>query len=217
MAMTIEQRREAARRAKAKYRASEKGRATESAYGRSYREKNRDVLLPQMRAYAAVYRRENPEKIKTDQRVYRERPGNRERARKQTAEWRRLNPGRTNDAMRRRYAANREYLLEKSLKWQRDNPDKVAIRAHNYRARKMAAGGRLSAGLVSLLLTEQDGKCCYCFVVFEGVGFHLDHYTPLILGGTNDDENIVLACPSCDCSKRHSHPLDFLRRVGLWA
>lgn len=169
-----------------------------------------------MRGYATVYRRENAEKVRAGQSAYRAIPGNRELARRRTAEWRAANPGRASAAMRKRYLLNRARLIAASIRWQRENPDKVATRRHNYVARKKAGGARLSHGLVRTLLLEQNGKCCYCAEEFAGSRFHLDHYMPLALGGRNQDENIVLACPSCNCSKRHQHPLAFLHRRGLW-
>lgn len=36
---------------------------------------------------------------------------------------------------------------------------------------------------------------------------HLDHVTPVHHGGSNDAENIVLACETCNCSRGHRNAL----------
>lgn len=47
---------------------------------------------------------------------------------------------------------------------------------------------------------ERDGKQCrYCGGV-EGP-FHVDHIFPVALGGSNDPENLTVACFSCNLSK----------------
>lgn len=62
---------------------------------------------------------------------------------------------------------------------------------------------------------EQDGKC------YWGGGdlisdYHVDHYIPLIRGGSNDPENIVLSCPYHNLSKNNKLPSEFLSGdIGL--
>lgn len=38
----------------------------------------------------------------------------------------------------------------------------------------------------------------------DGKVFHIDHLTPISLGGTHDLSNLVLSCASCNLSKRRA-------------
>lgn len=40
--------------------------------------------------------------------------------------------------------------------------------------------------------------CCYCKRVFLVSELTIEHITPRLFGGTNDPENIDLACPPCN-------------------
>lgn len=73
------------------------------------------------------------------------------------------------------------------------------IRAANRRARVKAAGGRITKAEVDRQLIAQSGLCWYCNA--QLLKFHIDHVVPLVRGGTNQPDNIVLACPSCNQSK----------------
>ena len=46
-------------------------------------------------------------------------------------------------------------------------------------------------------------RCEYCRAPqpVTGVRYHLDHVIPKSLGGTNDVENLALACPTCNYHK----------------
>nr|WP_139110026.1 HNH endonuclease signature motif containing protein [Ensifer sp. LC163] len=47
---------------------------------------------------------------------------------------------------------------------------------------------------------ERDGeRCRYCGTT-EGP-FHVDHILPVALGGSNDPENLTVACRDCNLSK----------------
>lgn len=62
-------------------------------------------------------------------------------------------------------------------------------------------------------LIERDGKVChYCGRPLQsGVGGYndeglsIDHITPVVDGGTDDLENLVLACRRCNLNKRTKH------------
>ncbi len=111
------------------------------------------------------------------------------------------------------YEKNKKRLLAISVEWGRKNKDKRkkykdAWRAKNrehtnfltrkyiYR-RKHAAGG-MSFQDSLWLKTLFKGGCAYCR---DGKGDTLDHILPLSKGGTNDKENLVMACRSCNSSK----------------
>ena len=196
---------------KKKYRDSPKRKASE----RAYYEANLARYRSFGRKSVAKWRAAHPEENKAAQLAWREK--NRERSRLVSQKWREEHRERHRAVARKYYNDNREKCIASALAWQRENPSKVAVSRNNYRGRKRDNGGTLSRDIIATLLAEQDGKCTYCCEPLEGVRFHLDHFMPVKLGGMDDDSNVVLACPRCNLSKRHSHPLDFMRRIGIWS
>lgn len=47
------------------------------------------------------------------------------------------------------------------------------------------------------------GRCEYCRMDqrLQGATFHVEHILPRAAGGTDDDANLALACPSCNLRK----------------
>jgi 5-methylcytosine-specific restriction endonuclease McrA len=54
----------------------------------------------------------------------------------------------------------------------------------------------------------RDGGCCrYCgCAVFFGRNAVLDHYIPVVRGGRTIDDNLRLACETCNTEKRDLLP-----------
>lgn len=51
------------------------------------------------------------------------------------------------------------------------------------------------------IVAKTYGMCFYCGVPFELTGFHIEHILPLSRGGTDDPDNLVAACPTCNILK----------------
>lgn len=129
------------------------------------------------------------------------------------------------------YASNRDQLLAKKDDRHRANPEArraadrkrnrkpERIEAHAERVavrRSRLAGGRVDAGVTRANLRKQYGDdCFYCGspMSFERLRqgdsrppnlATIEHVHPVALGGTHTWDNVVLACWSCNCSKRHS-------------
>lgn len=47
------------------------------------------------------------------------------------------------------------------------------------------------------LVQDQEGKCAYCFKELE-YDIHIDHITPLCVGGFNSIDNFVASCARCN-------------------
>jgi len=112
-------------------------------------------------------------------------------------------------ANNRKYAAaHREAQLDRERKYRAENPE--AARAHNHdrAARLRGAQGTHTGADIAAQRTRQKGRCYWCG---EQVGrrYHVDHVTPLVLGGSNGPENLVIACPFCNLSKHDKHPMVF--------
>lgn len=66
---------------------------------------------------------------------------------------------------------------------------------------------------MAIELWERWEHCCYwCHDELEPHEVVFDHYTPISLGGTDDPENMVLSCASCNASKAQLPP----RVAELW-
>lgn len=87
------------------------------------------------------------------------------------------------------------------------------------RARARNAEGKFNAADVLKLFANQKGRCYYCGVALQTTGnaqerFHVDHFLPLVLGGSNNPSNLVLACPMCNNTKSGVPPEEYLLSMG---
>lgn len=48
---------------------------------------------------------------------------------------------------------------------------------------------------------RDGGTCVYCRMFLDRNGGHVDHVVPVCQGGTNDLDNLVLACSACNLQK----------------
>lgn len=167
----------------------ERARASEIAY----RAANRDKV----RAAMAKYSAENADKIRA-----------------RASAWYAANPTRAKASRSKWYIANAEKVREATAKWQAENPKAVRVCAHNTRARRREAGGKLSKGLTERLYKLQRGKCACCKKPL-GDDYHLDHIMPIALGGSNTDDNIQLLRATCNQQKHAKHPVDFMQQRGF--
>lgn len=109
----------------------------------------------------------------------------------------------------RRYALRHpDRIRAQWAKWYQRNRAYETVRQQNKRARRQSAPGSFTDVDVQSIYEYQDGKCFYCQRPV-GDDFHRDHFIPLARGGTNDWTNIVVACPSCNFSKRDKLPEEF--------
>jgi hypothetical protein len=163
-------------------------------------------------ATGLAWRHANPDKARAHQQTY------------GTA-----HPGRKAAAVKKYEAANPEKVKAAKAAWNSKNKVRnaaskrawiaanrdahLAIR-NNRRARKIAAGGKLSKDLAQRLYILQKGKCPCCLRPLED-DYHLDHIQPLALGGTNTDDNIQLMRGTCNNQKNAKHPIDFMQSRGF--
>ena len=69
------------------------------------------------------------------------------------------------------------------------------------------------------VIARANGRCEYCLMhqSLQGATFHIEHIDPRSLGGTDDESNLALACPSCNLGKsnRHAAPDPDSTRVAV--
>lgn len=189
-----------------------KGRILER--GKIYREQNKDKkaerdrryylankndLVAKNRAYRQAKRRE----IAAQKRRYRE--ANKDKIAERDRAYRRRNKERIEDYQRDWRERNKERVARYSRNWSaRNKSAKSAARARR-RALLYNAEGYHTAGDIQRQYGIQKGRCYYCKVKLFSA-YHIDHLVPLSRGGTNWPDNIVIACPSCNCKKNNKLP-----------
>jgi len=179
------------------------------------------------KAQTAAWRAANQEHIKAKRASYYTANANKVKAKAKA--WAKANPERLKVRRTIYYAANAERIKTQSAAWvkanlKRSNTNKGAwasahpeinrTRNQNRRARKIAAGGRLSQGLAEKLFKSQRGLCPCCGSPL-GTNYHLDHIVPLKLGGPNSDDNMQLLRQQCNNQKGAKHPVDFMQSRGF--
>lgn len=102
--------------------------------------------------------------------------------------------------VREQYNARREEILsERRAKYEADPTVRLAAN----RARQALTSGAASAELVRReIVYERDGGICgICGTAVDPKRWHLDHKTPLILGGSHSYENVHVTHPECNLRK----------------
>lgn len=145
---------------------------------------------------------------------------NAKRYRKDREKWRAYhaaryaaNPERFKLSVRLRYEADPSRVRKCVKEWRKANPERYRAQVHTRRARKAAAGGKLSPDIVARLLVLQRGRCACCGKRL-GKRFHLDHIVSLARGGSNTDDNVQLLTQRCNNQKHAKDPIDFMRSRG---
>lgn len=67
------------------------------------------------------------------------------------------------------------------------------------------------AALADFVRHRAGHRCEYCGMsqALQGATFHIEHILPLTCGGLTTEENLALACPSCNLHKSdRSHAVD---------
>ena len=102
----------------------------------------------------------------------------------------------------------------KIAKWRKDNPLYLAQhRAHQLRRRALKRGldtGMVTTAFIKVLLAERI--CAWCDKETTEDQRTIDHVVPLDKGGLHDPINLVMACKSCNSSKRNKDAREFITR-----
>lgn len=69
---------------------------------------------------------------------------------------------------------------------------------------------------IRLLWEEQHGFCWYCARYVRSRDATLDHVIPQSIGGTDDMQNLVMACAPCN-NKKDDHLTDRVKTPGRLA
>lgn len=191
-------------------------------YNRKYQEANKERL----REVARKWREANPDKVKASRerqkessrirsRKWLEDPDNKLHSSKVKREYWKKNKSvlyarnrarilKDHEAYKeymREYAAkNKEAAYKRAKQWKLDNPDKVKLNNAKRKAQKLGT----KVGRISFQAIKAKGMVCgICGEPVEGK-YHFDHIIPLARGGTHTQDNLQIAHPSCNLSKKAS-------------
>lgn len=101
---------------------------------------------------------------------------------------------------RAHHEANKEHDIEQGRIYYAAHKKESFANAHLRRARILKAKGSHTAADVTRQYETQRGLCAYCSCEV-GDTYHVDHVLALTRGGSNNPDNLVITCPSCNHSK----------------
>ena len=128
---------------------------------------------------------------------------NPDKVRELRRKWQAANPDKVREANRKWHLANPETQRKSTRKWITKHPEKNREQVNNYRARKVASGGKITAKEWKDLCDEYGNMCLRC--KRTDVKLTLDHVKPLKLGGSNTIDNAQPLCKLCNSIKQARH------------
>lgn len=180
--------------------------------------RTRQASKPKNAAYARKWKAAHPERTKELSKKWRDQ--NKEDLKERNRKWREANREENAERHRAYYEQNKEEIIQKSREYAIANKERRAKqmrewRIANYarvvaygrirRAQKLNAQGTHTGDDIKRQYKAQKGLCYYCHN-HVGDTYHVDHVVPLSRGGSNDPENLVIACPACNLSKNKRLP-----------
>lgn len=179
----------------------------------------------------SLWREANKEKIKTNNKRYRENnreillekkkeyyDSNKKQYLLKNKEWRNNNPEKLKLSKQKEYIKNKEAYIKRARDWAKNNPEKAKISNLLSVRKRLATKFNLSEHFTSSdvenLLVEQQGLCYYCSSDISE-GYHIEHKTPLSRGGTDTKDNLCLSCKQCNWSKGKKTEEEYYKYVNL--
>lgn len=121
-------------------------------------------------------------------------------------------------AMKRAYAEKHAEKLSAYWKqYRKDHPEKT--KAHNkanwHKRRATIKGSTVNPQSIKLFILgtreKRSVSCYYCGTACSGKKVHFDHIISLSKGGAHSIENLCVACPKCNLSKRDKPIQEWIR------
>jgi 5-methylcytosine-specific restriction endonuclease McrA len=161
-----------------------------------------------------TYVRENPEKVKTQKLEHYEK--HKERVKEKSRSYYHENRKNIISRVNAKRAANPEIFVRYSRTQYDRHSEKIKAAARDYYRRNpasaKAAGARYRALKDSvtieivdfdLIMERSEGDCALCGLPVDPDKFHFDHTIPLSRGGWHTTNNLQVAHPFCNISKKN--------------
>lgn len=115
---------------------------------------------------------------------------------------------------RARYHKNKDKYNAQSREWAKNNREASQASAHQTQLKRkypevFAVSSITVKELRDWLIEKRETPCTYC----GKPGTHIDHVVPLAKGGMHSWDNIVLACKTCNLSKRDLDKDEWLSHI----
>jgi hypothetical protein len=102
----------------------------------------------------------------------------------------------------------RNCMRKNTKQWSENNPDKVKSRWVKRYELKKNAGIIICKEDLIMLRNSLNDCCSYCHIPLQGKG-EIEHKLPLSKGGTNETNNLTLACYQCNKEKANKSEKDY--------
>lgn len=176
------------------------------------RERNRSRnYYAENRARALEYAKANLDRINKRRRAHQQK--NRDRIKETKRSWYARNADKARAQANASYKRHKKTVRTKQADFYKRNPAPFKQRARNRRALLKKAAGSHTHADIEKLYASQGGRCAICFRQLNGK-YDVDHVVPLLRGGSNDPENLQLACCPCNNRKRAKDPFQFAQELG---
>lgn len=133
---------------------------------------------------------------------------NRERIKRRLRAWHENNREHLRTYRERNRDKTQTYRIaskESAKAWRAAHREESRAIVRRRRAIKLGAQGTHTAKDIQQQFDRQKGKCYYCKVKV-GKNYHVDHVIPLVRGGSDGPENLVIACSTCNQRKNKKLP-----------
>src|SRR5579884_2776460 len=151
-------------------------------------------------------RKQNPEKYRAMSRRYQRK--NRKKITTYQSQWREANRERIHANERRRRQEKPELFRATKHRYLQTEKGKIQSRlsCQKRKTQKKGIGGSHTAQDIERQYRAQKGKCYWCGKKV-GMTYDVDHLIPITReGSSNDPWNLVIACRSCNTSRRNRLP-----------
>lgn len=116
------------------------------------------------------------------------------------------------EKLREKRSHCRAVINARQCQYRKQDPFRYRASDHAKNAKRKRAPGYHTAEDERRQYEKQHGLCFWCN---DPVGseFHIDHIQPLARGGTNNADNICVACPYCNLHKWAHSPEEWKKRL----
>lgn len=123
--------------------------------------------------------------------------------RKKESQHKYYHEGNGRNSLRLYKGINRDKINARYREQYAQDPTPFIVRAQRRDAREKAACGSFTDADRNALFVAQNGCCAnpFCKTDLSITGFHADHKTPIVLGGSHDPSNRQLLCQMCNHRK----------------